>query len=329
MAKTIVVTGGNSGLGFECASALSADHNNVVVIACRDTARANQAAQKLRQGGGRVDVLCLDLSSQPSIHAFVDAFRARTLPPLAGIVCNAGGQNVGAPARTAEGFEATFGVNHLGHYLLARLMLPDLAPGGRITFVTSNTHDPRQKTGMPAPRYETAEALAHDLEPGAEPGKRRYTTSKLCNIYTAYELAGHLAASPDPRLQSIRVNAFDPGMMPGTGLAQTYPPVLRFAWHYVLPVLTLFKRNVNTPARSGRRLARLAAGSEANATGKYFSDGHETLSSALSLDRAKALDLWNSSADMTRLPRDLSPASSDHPTKTDGRLNLAVALASP
>lgn len=180
MTQTFIVTGGNTGLGFQCASVLSADCGNVVVIACRDVKAAEPAAHKLRQGGGRVEVLPLDLSEQSSVHAFVDEFRARKLPPLAGIVCNAGGQSVVAPTRTAEGYETTFGVNHLGHYLLARLMLPDLAPGGRITFVASNTHDPKQKTGMPAPRYENAEAAAHDFEPGAEAGKRRYTTSKLC-----------------------------------------------------------------------------------------------------------------------------------------------------
>ncbi len=310
MTQTFIVTGGNTGLGFQCASALDADHGNVVVIACRDVKAAEPAALKLRQGGGRVEVLPLDLSKQASVHAFVDEFRARKLPPLAGIICNAGGQSVAAPTRTAEGYETTFGVNHLGHYLLARLMLPDLALGGRITFVASNTHDPKEKTGMPAPRYEGAEAAAHDFEPGAEAGKRRYTTSKLCNIYTAYELARHLAASPDPRLQSIRVNAFDPGMMPGTGLAQTYPPIMRFAWNYVLPALTLFQRNVNTPSKSGKRLAQLAAGSEGGATGKYFSDGRETRSSDLSLDKAKALDLWNGSADMTHLAHDLA---SDRP----------------
>ena len=310
MAQTFIVTGGNTGLGFQCASALDSDHGNVVVIACRDMKAAEPAAQKLRQGGGRVEVLPLDLSKQASIHAFVNEFRARELPPLAGIVCNAGGQSVAAPTRTAEGYETTFAVNHLGHYLLVRLMLPDLAPDGRITFVASNTHDPAQKTGMPAPRYEDAEAAAHDFEPGAEAGKRRYTTSKLCNIYDTYELARHLAASPDPRLQSIRVNAFDPGMMPGTGLAQTYPPVMRFAWNYVLPALTLFQRNVNTPAKSGKRLAQLAAGSEGSATGKYFSDGRETRSSDLSLDKAKARDLWNSSADMTQLAHELA---SDRP----------------
>jgi|GEM_PF-2042827 len=114
-----------------------------------------------------------------------------------------------------------------------------------------------------------------------------------------------LAVSPDERLQSVRVNAFDPGIMPGTGLAQTYSPVMRFAWHYVLPALTLFQLNVNTPAKSGRRLAQLAAGSEGNATGKYFSDCHETRSSDASFDMAKALELWNSSADMTHMPHEL------------------------
>ena len=90
------------------------------------------------------------------------------------------------------------------------------------------------------------------------------------------------------------------------GLAQTYPPVVRFAWHYVLPALALFKRNVNTPAKSGKRLAHLAAGSEGLATGKYVSDGRETLSSDASYDQAKALEMWNGSADMTDLPHDLA-----------------------
>jgi len=310
MPKTFIITGGNTGLGFHCASTLSADGNNVVVLACRNVTAAAPAADRLRQAGGQVEVLPLDLAKQSSIHSFVEKFRARALPALAGLVCNAGGQSVAAPTRTAEGYETTFAVNHLGHYLLARLMLPDLAPGARITFVASNVHDPKQKTGMPAPRYQNAEALAHNFESGAEAGKCRYTTSKLCCVYTTYELARHLAASTDQRLQSIRVNAFDPGMMPGTGLAQTYPPLIRFAWHYILPVLALFQRNVNTPAKSGKRLAQLAAGSEGDATGKYFSDGHETRSSDASLDNAKALELWNSSADMTMLPHDLASETS-------------------
>jgi NAD(P)-dependent dehydrogenase (short-subunit alcohol dehydrogenase family) len=303
--QTFIVTGGNAGLGFHCASFLSLDRDSLVVIACRDPKSGEEAAQKLRRNGGRVEVLRVDLADQASVHAFADAFHKLAPPPLAGLVCNAGLQNVGAPARTAEGYETTFAVNHLGHYLLARLLLPAMTPSARIVFVSSGTHDPAQKSGLPEPRYESAEAVAHDFEPGADAGRRRYATSKLCNVFCVHEFARRLAAAPDPRLQSIRVNAFDPGLMPGTGLARTYPAALRFAWNYVLPIATLFMRNVHRPAKSGQRLALLANGPQGAVTGKYFSDGREVRSSDLSYDSAKALDLWDASARMTQLPPEL------------------------
>jgi NAD(P)-dependent dehydrogenase (short-subunit alcohol dehydrogenase family) len=303
--QAFIVTGGNTGLGFHCASFLSLDRDSLVVIGCRDPKSGEEAARKLRRTGGRVEVLPLDLASQASIHAFVDAFRQLAPPPLSGLVCNAGMQNIGVPTRTAEGYETTFAVNHLGHYLLARLLLPAMAPNGRIVFVSSGTHDPAQKSGLPEPRYESAEAVAHDFEPGTDAGRRRYSTSKLCNIFCCYEFARRLASAPDPRLQSIRVNAFDPGLMPGTGLARTYPAVLRFAWSYVLPIATLFMRNVHRPAKSGERLALLAAGPQGAVTGRYFSDGDEIRSSELSYDSARALELWEASARMTQLPSEL------------------------
>ena len=302
--KTFIVTGGNSGLGFECASVLAKDSGNLVVIACRDVRQGEEAVTRMKDASGNIRVLALDLASQPSIHAFVDEFRAGRFPPLTGLVCNAGGQNVAAPTKTPDGYETTFATNHLGHYLLTRLLLPDFASGARITFTASGTHDPAQKTGMPAPQYTTAEAAAHDFKPGLKAGQRRYTTSKLCNIYTTYELARRLASSPDARLQSLRVNALDPGLMPATGLARSYPPPLRFVSRYILPALSLVMSNVHNPATSGRRLALLASGGEGDATGKYFSDGKESPSSADSYNAANALDLWTTSARMTDLPSD-------------------------
>jgi NAD(P)-dependent dehydrogenase (short-subunit alcohol dehydrogenase family) len=304
-AKTLIVTGGNSGLGFECASALAKDMSVLVIIACRNVQQGEQAAQRMRDAGGNARVLPLDLAKQASVHAFVEAFRKGQFPPLAGVVCNAGGQNIAAPTKTEEGYETTFAVNHLGHYLLTRLLLPDLASGARITFVSSGTHDPKQKTGMPEPRYITAEALAHDFGPSPKAGRRRYTTSKLCNVYCTYEYARRFAASLDPRLRSLRVNAFDPGLMPATGLARTYSAPLRFVARYTLPALSLFVSNIHSPATSGRRLALLASGGEGSATGKYFSDGREIQSSAESYDTQNALDLWNTSAEMTSLPPEL------------------------
>jgi NAD(P)-dependent dehydrogenase (short-subunit alcohol dehydrogenase family) len=305
LTKTFIVTGGNSGLGFECVSALAKDLSTLVIIACRNVQQGELAAQRVRDAGGNVAVLQLDLARQASIRGFVEAFRQQQFPPLAGVVCNAGGQNVAAPTKTEEGYETTFGVNHLGHYLLTRLLLPDLAGGAHIVFVSSGTHDPLQKSGMPEPRYTTAEAAAHDFEPSSKAGRHRYTVSKLCNVYCTYEYARRFAASPEPRLQSLRVNAFDPGLMPATDLARTYPAPLRFIARYILPALALFVSNIHNPATSGRRLALLASGSEGSATGKYFSDGREIRSSAASYDTKNALDLWNGSAEMTGLPAEL------------------------
>ena len=186
-----------------------------------------------------------------------------------------------------------------------RLLLADLATDGRVVFVSSNTHDPAQKTGMPAPCYQNARALASDFEPGSKAGQVRYTTSKLCNVLCAYELARRLEQSGDPRLQSLRVNAFDPGMMPGTGLARSYPASLRFVWRYILPALTLVQKNVNRPGTSGRRLAALADGSMGDFTGQYVSMGQVAASSPESHDADKARDLWDTSAAMTGFPVEL------------------------
>lgn len=305
LSKTFIVTGGNAGLGFECASALAKDDRALVIMACRDVQKGEQAAGRVREAGGNVEVMPLDLARQASIRAFVETFRKGQFPPLAGVVCNAGMQNVAAPTKTEEGFETTFGVNHLGHYLLSRLLLSDLSEGGHIVFVSSGTHDPDQKTGMPKPLYTNAGALAYDFEPSPKAGRLRYTNSKLCNMLCTYEYARRLAASSDARLRSVRVNAFDPGLMPATGLARTYSAPLRFIARYILPALGLFVANVHSPKISGQRLALLAAGSEGSATGKYFSDGREVRSSTASYDKQNALDLWNASAEMTGLPSEL------------------------
>ncbi len=226
----------------------------------------------------------LDLANQTSIRQFVDAFRNASLPPLQGVICNAGMQNVAAPARTAEGYETTFAVNHLGHYLLTRLLLHDMAQDGRITFVSSGAHDPKERSGLPAPVYESADAVAHDFELSTTAGLRRYSTSKLCNVYCAYELSRRLSASGDPRLASIKVNAIDPGLMPATGLARSWPAPLRWVSRNVLPLLRLVHSNVHSPATSGTRVAEITTGPEAEPGGRYFSNGKAVRSSDASYD---------------------------------------------
>lgn len=178
--------------------------------------------------------------------------------------------------------------------------------GSRITMVSSGTHDPKQKTGMPAPVYTDANKLAHDFEDNRNAGLRRYTTSKLCNLLFTYELSRRLAAAGDARLQSTKVNAIDPGLMPATGLARSWPRPLRWVSRNVLPLLRLINDNVHDPQTSGERVAALTTGPEVFPGGRYFSNGKAIPSSDLSCEQSLQRELWTSSARMTGLPVDIA-----------------------
>jgi NAD(P)-dependent dehydrogenase (short-subunit alcohol dehydrogenase family) len=132
-------------------------------------------------------------------------------------------------------------------------------------------------------------------ESPATAGRRRYSTSKLCNVMCAYELDRRLRAAGR---NGIGVNAFDPGLMPGTGLGRDYTRLQQLAWRFVLPALRFLPR-VNSPAASGRALARLVVAPELDGvSGRYFAGKRETRSSAESYDEAKAARLWAESAEL-------------------------------
>lgn len=299
--RTVIVTGGNTGLGFHAATRLAADPSWRVVLACRDTARGGEAAEKiaLATGNAAVEARVLDLGSLASVRAFTDGLAASDRPPLAALLCNAGLQVVRGLTLTVDGFETTFAVNHLGHLYLTELLLPRCAGRARVVFVSSGTHDPAQRTGMPAPELRSAAALARpdaaDFRDPGLAGRRAYTTSKLCNVLTAYELSRRLAASG----RDVLVNAFDPGLMPGSGLARDYGALSRFGWRFLLPALRLFVANVNSVASSGEALARRVTDPRLDGvSGRYFVGEKEERSSAESYDEAKAATLYRESMDL-------------------------------
>ncbi|GHO71231.1 hypothetical protein KSC_101230 [Ktedonobacter sp. SOSP1-52] len=192
---------------------------------------------KRETGNQRIEWIPLDLAFLESIRAFASTFAARSLPPLHAINCNAGLQAVSGTRYTADGFEMTFGVNCLGHFLLTNLLLRSLVTPARIVFVSSTSHDPdRPKTlmtrlmGLIPPRYSDVSALAWperssqgngQNESPRVVGMRRYATSKLCVVLYAYEFARRLQAQgysiPE---HPITVNVYNPGTTPDTGLAR-------------------------------------------------------------------------------------------------------------
>jgi len=314
--NTAIITGGNTGLGFECARALAETHDWHVVIACRDVEKGREAVKRLlaQTQYKEIEAMTLDLASIESVRNFARHYASEPRPPLRAIVCNAATQIVTGRTYTDDGFETTFAVNHLGHFLLVNLMLAQMAPPARIVVVSSGTHDPAQTTGMPPPVYRSARYLARpdedskplDDERGTA-GRRAYTTSKLCNVLFTYELERKLRVEKavGSRGRSITVNAFDPGLMPGTGLARDYGRLARFAWRFVLPALRPVVPNVNSAARSGRALANMVTDPRfERISGKYFQGSRDVPSSKDSYDPAIATELWESSASMVKLAPD-------------------------
>jgi NAD(P)-dependent dehydrogenase (short-subunit alcohol dehydrogenase family) len=285
--RAAIITGASSGLGLECARALlRSDPSWHLVLPVRDAGRGAEAVTQLGQPQ-RCTVMPMDLASLASVRAFVDDVRAAGLPPLQAIVCNAGVQ-VSSTEWTEDGVEMTFGVNHLGHFRLVQGLLDELTHPARIVVVSSGTHDPTKHTGMPDPSYTSAADLAHPRADESGNGRRRYTTSKLCNLLFTYELDRRLG-------QGLTVNAFDPGLMPGSGLARDYPPLQRLAWRYLLPPLRVLP-GVHSTRTSGRNLAALANDPRFDGvSGEYFDGLRPIRSSADSYDRGKALDLWETS----------------------------------
>lgn len=211
--RRALVTGATSGIGREAACAL-AENGWMVEVHGRDAARAEATARAL---GGRP--LVADLASLADVRRAAAALCADGLR-LDALVCNAGVQELGPPSVSADGFELTFAVNHLSTFVLVAELGPLLTHGGRVVIVTSGTHDPDTREGRfnpPAPI--DVGALASPTTAAKLSGIRRYTTSKLCNVLFASELAR--------RAPHLSVTAFDPGAVPGTGLTRGWGRVLR------------------------------------------------------------------------------------------------------
>lgn len=182
--QTMIVTGGNSGIGYEAALQFARHHAHTI-LACRSLAKAEDAAKQITAShpNAKVEVRQLDLSSLASIRAFAEAFH-NSHRSLNVLVNNAG--VMALPYRkTADGFEMQFGTNHLGHFALTGLILDALlaSAGARVVNVSSGAHR------MGRIRFD-------DLQ--WEHGYRKwlaYGQSKLANLLFTFELQRRAAAA--------------------------------------------------------------------------------------------------------------------------------------
>ena len=183
--KTAIVTGATAGLGLVSATELAA-RGASVTLAVRDVARGERAARIIREAypGAVVSVAKLDLASLASIREFSSGY-IKSHKRLDILMNNAGIMGVPQREVTADGFEAQFGTNHLGHFALTGLLLPLIkkTPGARIVTVSSNLH----KTGV---------MNFDDLMGGVKyKAWAAYGQSKLANLLFTSELQRRLVAA--------------------------------------------------------------------------------------------------------------------------------------
>jgi NAD(P)-dependent dehydrogenase (short-subunit alcohol dehydrogenase family) len=182
--KVFVITGANSGIGFEAARVLVA-RGGRVVLACRDPKKMAQAAAALRseQAGAQVDEVVLDLASLASIEQAAKALAA--LHPRVDVLLNNAGVMALPERFTADGFEMQFGTNHLGTFAFTGRVLPLVlaAPKGRVVTVSSLLHRGGHIDFDSIPK------------PARYNENTQYSMSKLANVLFSYELNRRLKAS--------------------------------------------------------------------------------------------------------------------------------------
>lgn len=290
----ILITGANSGLGFETSrQLLAADYS--VIIACRSSQKARKTSRKLTAGSksGQVIEMVMDLSKPDEIRRAVEQLEV----PVHVLICNAGMSYEGPHKLTDEGVEETFAVNHLGHFLLTCLLMkkfPDTLD--RISIVSSEVH--RGETGpFPEPRFQDVREIAFPTHSEKtitrKESSRRYVHSKLCNLWFTFELNRRL---PYVGRGNVKVNAFNPGFMPRTGLSRDASGFTRFMMRHILPRMKFLIPDIRTVKESAHDLIEISLVHQDS--NQYFDGQKPVFASELAYNRDRALELWNLSEEI-------------------------------
>jgi len=291
--KTVIVTGANTGIGKETALDL-VRRGGRVILACRSVKKGNEAAADIRrqlnmnETENNIVVMKLDLASLSSVRLFVEEFK-RKESRLDILINNAGVAWIGE-SRTEDGFETTFGVNHLGHFLLTNLLLDMLkssAPS-RIVIVSSVAHEwCRYNSKTPGIQFD-------DLMFDAEYSMYfTYFQSKLANVMFSRHLSKLLQGS------GVTTYSLHPGYIRteiGRDLTISKTPIL----NQLLYVLSWpFVRNPTEGAQT--QICCAVDENLASDTGKYYSDCAEIEPSSESKNEENAQRLWDISVKLVKL----------------------------
>ncbi len=274
--KTFIVTGANTGIGKITAKELARAGAHVV-LACRSESKTTAVIQEIQRevGNASLEYLHLDLADLASVRACAEAILARNVA-IHGLINNAG--QAGQRGLTKDGFELTFGTNHLGHYLFTRLLLDRIKQAGaaRIVNVASASHYRAKGLEWDALKKPTRTVT----------GMHEYAMSKLSNVLFTKELARRLEGT------GVTTYAVHPGVV-ATDVWRRVPAPLRW----------VMKKFMITPEQGAESSLRCATDPElAGQTGRYYDiGGKEVEPNRLADDLELATTLWIRSAEWTGL----------------------------
>ena len=267
--KIVMITGANSGIGKQTAKVL-AEKGATIIMICRNKERGENALKDLKEktNSDKIELILADLADPIAIQNAVTQFKEKY--DKLDVLINNAGLVLSKKKITSLGYEKTFAVNHLGHFLLTNLLLDILiksAPS-RIINVSSGVHT-------------TANLDFEDINLSSKyRGFRAYANSKLANLLFTYELARRLKGT------GIIVNALHPGFVRsnfGRRGRKLYTRIL-------FDIARIFAISVKKGAKTSIYLA--SSPEVKNIMGKYFVKSKPTNSSKMSYDKEAQKKLW-------------------------------------
>lgn len=284
-AHTIVMTGVSQGIGAVAASRLLADdpHAHLVVVGRRPGPTSPRVTF--------VDADLADIEATRTAGRHIGTLAQNgSIPRLDRFVGNAGIQYTDAITTTVDGLEATFAVNVVANHVLLTQLRSHLTDSSRIVITVSDTHfgDLRHNLALvPAPAWSAPDVLARPgafTEPeSAAAGRTAYSTSKLAAVHLVHAWVDALEPGVD-------IISFNPGLVPGTGLARHAGRGAQLMMRVLGPVLTLTPL-ATTSTQAGAELADLVSGRTLARSGDYVDRNRVVSSSAESYDPARESEL--------------------------------------
>jgi len=280
--KIVLITGANSGIGKETTRAL-AKKGATIIMACRNLEKAEPVGEiiQIESKNPNIEVMKLDLASLNSVRNFTQEFKTRyqqlnVLINNAGVFCM-------KREETAEGFELTMGVNHLGHFLLTHELLPILekTPEARIINLSSNAHF-------------SAGLDLDDLhfKRRKYSGFKAYGSSRLATVFFTQELAERL------KEKDITVNSLHPGNV-ATNMWNLWGTERKWYQSIINGMIKLFLISAEEGAQTSIYLA--SSNEVKGITGKYFARKKIKAASKKCSDIKLQKELWQLSEQLTEI----------------------------